>query len=110
MRNKNNNSTFKPHVHLERLVKEKFGVYVEVFHDQFNPPILNHRNKPIRARTTVMAFRNIEDAKAASQNPGSVQAIALASSECSVNDTFEKRVGLTKAYSRLYRELAKGAK
>lgn len=107
MRNqKNNNSTFKPHVHLERLVKEKFGVYIEVFHDQFNPPILNYRNKPIRARTTVMAFKSAEDAKAASVHPGSVTAVAVATSECSVNDTFEKRIGLTRAYSRLYRVLA----
>lgn len=107
MRNqKNNNSTFKPHVHLERLVKDKFGVYVEVFHDQFDPPIKNHRNKPIRARTTVMAFKSVEDAKAASINPGSVDAVAIAVSECSSKDNFEKRVGLTKAYHRLYRVLA----
>ncbi len=99
-------STFKVHVHLEKLIKDKFGVFLEVYHDQFNPPIKNYRNKPIRARTTVMAYSSANDAVKASKEPGSVIPVGIAHAECSANDVFEKRVGLAKAYHRLYRVLA----
>ena len=95
------------HIFLESLIKEKFGVFLEVYHNQFDPPVkLPNSRKLIRARTTVMAYRSPEEAELASKNPGTIKALAIASAECSVQDTFIKRVGLSKALHRLYRELS----
>jgi hypothetical protein len=100
---------FHPHVHLENLIKNKFGLFIEVNHRQFDPPTLNFRDKPIRARTTVRAFKSIEDAKNFFQKKG-VFAVAGAISECSIHDNFVKRVGLQKALHRLYREISQKVK
>lgn len=97
---------FKAHVYLDQLIKDKFGVFLEIYHDQFSPPIPNYRRKLIRARTTVMAFASAEDATKAHKNPGTVIPIAISSSECSEGDIFIKRVGLEKALRRLYRQLS----
>jgi len=103
----NKPATNKVHIFLENLVKQKFGVFLEVYHTQFNPPVkLPNSRKLIRARTTVMAYRNAEEAEQASKNPGTIKPIALASAECSVGDNFVKRVGLQKSLHRLYRELS----
>jgi hypothetical protein len=97
----------KVHVFLENLIKQKFGVFLEVYHTQFNPPVkLPNSRKLIRARTTVMAYKDAREAELASQNPGTIKPLALASAECSVQDTFIKRVGLQKSLHRLYRELS----
>ena len=97
----------KVHVFLESLIKEKFGVFLEVYHNQFDPPVkLKNSRKLIRARTTVMAYKDAREAELASRNPGTIKPLALASAECSVQDTFIKRVGLQKSLHRLYRELS----
>lgn len=99
------------HIFLENLIKDKFNVFIEVYHNQFDTPVrLPNSKKLIRARTTVLAYSSAEDAMKAHNEPGSVEAIALASSECSVNDQFVKRVGLQKALHRLYRELSSKVK
>ena len=94
------------HIFLESLIKQNFGVFLEVYHTQFKEPVLNSRRKLIRARTAVMAYRNAEEAEQASNNPGTIEPVAFSVSECSVNDQFVKRVGLQKSLHRLYRELS----
>jgi hypothetical protein len=101
---------FKAHVYLDSLIKQKFNVFLEIYHDQFNPPIPNYRRKLIRARTTVMAFKSAEDAMLAHKNPGTITPVAIASSECSAEDVFVKRVGLQKSLHRLYRQLSANSK
>jgi len=99
MSNKNRGK-FLVHLHLEELIQKRFGAYVDVEHSQFNPLVTNERGKEIKARTTVWAYQTIDDAKKG-ENP-----IAVANAECSKNDAFVKREGLTLALRRLYRDLA----
>ena len=95
------------HVYLETLLKEKFGVFLEVYHTQFNPPVrLPGSNVSIRARTAVMAYRSRAEADIANAAPGTVKPLAMATAECSIRDPFIKREGLRIALHRLYRELA----
>lgn len=97
----------KVHIFLENLVKQKFGVFLEVYHTQFPEPVkLPNSRKLIRARTTVMAFKSAEEAEQASKNPGSVQALAIASAECKIEDQFIKKIGLQIALRKIYRELS----
>lgn len=93
------------HVFLENILKDTFGVYLEVYHTQFKEPISISRNKRIRARTVVMAYRSKEEALASCANPGTVKPLAITSAECSIEDQFVKKIGLEKAYRRLYKQL-----
>lgn len=94
----------KVHVFLENLIQQKFGVFLEVQHKQFEGNSVTS-GKPIRARTTVMAFSTKEDAKNFKTN-NKIPFVSCAHSECSIHDNFSKKVGLTKALHRLYRNLA----
>ena len=95
------------HIFLESLIQQKFGVFLEVRHDQFPTPIrIPCSNKTIRARTVVFAYQNRDDAFINSTNPGTVRPVSMAIAECSERDQFVKRVGLYKALHRLHRNLA----
>lgn len=98
---KNNKSKFLPHVYLENLIRKEFNPYLVVRHDRFDDkPILNSRNRLIRARTVVAAYKSKEDAARLPDNP-----VTYAYAECAVADRFERAKGLNVAYNRLYREL-----
>lgn len=99
-------SKFEPHTYLEGLIRDKFGVFLEIHHDRFPTPIKNHRNKLISARTMVAAYKSKEDAILAHKNKGTITPILTTVSECSAADQFVKKVGLAKALHRMYRELA----
>ncbi len=106
-----NKPKFLVHNYLENLVKEKFGVFVDITHEQYNPPIKNPRNKMIKARTSVFAYNNVQEAITASKEfhssaTATVFPLAVAHSECAIGDVFVKRDGLTRALRRLYRDLA----
>jgi hypothetical protein len=99
------------HLYLESLINQKFGVFLEVHHTQFdkrNPGFSAH-GKPLRARTAVLAYKTKEDAINVRNNL-EIKPVAMAISECSISDNFEKRVGLSKALHRLYRNLAAAQK
>jgi hypothetical protein len=97
----------KVHVYLEELFKEKFGVFLEIHHTQFNPPVrLPHSRKTIRARTAVMAYKDRAEVDIANSAPGTVKPLAITESCCAANDVFVKREGLRLALHRLYRELS----
>jgi hypothetical protein len=95
------------HLYLEELIRTRFGVFLDIIHTQFTKedPCFSAYGKPLRARTAVFAYKSKEDAIAVRENP-EVKPVAMAISECSLNDQFNKRVGLQKALHRLYRELA----
>jgi hypothetical protein len=95
------------HTYLEDLIRNRFGVFLDVVHTQFSKksPGYSAYGKPLRARTAVFAYRSKEDAIAVRENP-EIKPVGMAISECSVNDQFNKKVGLSKALHRLYRELA----
>jgi len=109
MKNITNNKPAKKNIHLylESLINQKFGVFLEVHHTQFDKknPGFSAYGKPLRARTAVLAYKTKEDAINVRNNP-EIQPVSVAIAECSVNDPFEKRVGLSKALHRLYRNLA----
>lgn len=95
------------HIFLEKLIQDKFGVFIDVCHTQFDKkdPGFSAFGKPIRARTAVFAYASKTDAINAKLGI-QVMPLSIATAECSVKDNFEKRVGLTKALQRLYRNLA----
>ena len=95
-----------PHIYLENLCRDKFGVFLEVQHTRFTEPVLNHRNKYITARTMVAAYRSKEDAIQANKNPGTIAPICITTSECALGDQFIKKLGLAKALHRMYRVLS----
>jgi len=101
---------FEPHIYLESLIREKFGVFLEIHHDRFDTPVKNYRDKFIIARTMVAAYKSKEDAIQAHKNKGSITPIVTTISECSVGDSFIKKVGLAKALHRMYRDLASKSK
>lgn len=90
------------HIHekLATLIKQKFGVFLEVNHSRFSYPVTIDQNADIIAITTVTAYENLEDAR--SQR----NAVGFARAFCAVRDRFERRKGLTLALQRLYRQLA----
>lgn len=97
------------HIYLNDLINKAFGVTLEIHHTQFDDknPGFSSYGKPIRARTAVLAYKTREDAIEAKKNPSSgVKPLTIAIAECSIKDSFNKRVGLTKALHRLYRNLA----
>lgn len=98
----NSKKKFLPHVHLEKLIREKFNPYLVVNHVRFESPVLNEKNKAIIARTIVRAYP--------SKGSKEDEVIAYAYSECSAEDKFERAKGLTVAYRRLYREMADAKK
>lgn len=105
-KNNKTNAQFAPHVYLEKLINSKFGVFLEIHHDRFSPPIKNHRNKLISARTMVAAYKTKEEAISVKKKQGVIVPICVSASECSVEDQFEKKIGLTKALNRMYRHLS----
>lgn len=95
------------HVFLQSLIEQKFGVFLEIQHDQFKTPVrIPCSNRTIRARTVVSAYNNREEAFINVTNPGTVRPVAFAISECSLADQFVKKEGLRLALHRLYRELS----
>jgi hypothetical protein len=104
----NNPAKCQVHIYLNNLICEKFNVILEIQHKQFtdkNPAYSFFSGKPIRARTSVAAFKTKEDAILHSKDP-KIMPIVIAFSECSIKDSFCKRTGLAKALHRLYRGLA----
>lgn len=99
---------FKAHVHLEKLIKSKFGVILEVRHETYSKsaPASTRSGKPIVGSTSVFAFKSKEDAIA--WRDGTVKPLASAVAKCGINDTFTKVNGLTRALNRLYRNLKEG--
>jgi hypothetical protein len=95
------------HTYLEDLIRNRFGVFLDVHHTQFTKenPGFSAYGKPLRARTAVFAYKSKEDAIAVRDNP-EIKPVCVAISECAISDQFNKKVGLSKSLHRLYRELA----
>ena len=86
--------------HLERLIKEKFHVFLVLGHrPQFRCP----RGKHIKMETYADAYLNRDDAFTKGVMP-----IASARAYCAEGDQFVKSKGMTLALRRLYRTLTWG--
>lgn len=104
MKTQSTRSAIKTHEFLINLIKTKFNVFLEIHHERFSEPF--HpitTGLPIRARTVVMAYRSLEDARRG------YSFIAMGTANCAWQDRFERAKGLTIALQRLYRQLANQA-
>lgn len=85
---------FLPHVHLENLIKNKFGVSLTIRHAQ------NVIGRPEGGYTSVTAY----------SDKHAVAPIAQEIAYCRPGEAFNKRTGLTVSLRRLYRTLAEFTK
>lgn len=98
--NTNIQNPIHTHEKLTKLIKDRFGVFLEVEHNRFDTPITIDQNADITAITTVTAYYTLEDART------KYNRIEFARACCSIHDRFERRKGLEIAMRRLYRQLA----
>lgn len=91
----------KLHVYMTNLIKERFGVFLEIRHSQYPQGYIPRQHtRPVRAITDVWAYRTPEDARHFRDS------VAHASACCGMSDQFVRAKGIEVAMKRLYRKLA----
>lgn len=101
----NHQSAVRVHQHLAKIIKERFGVFLEVQHLQYpNGHRIRKHEHMFRAVTHVWAYHSLDDAR------NFREPITRASAYCGMSDQFVRAEGLVIAMRRLYRQLANQAR